>query len=675
MMPAMRFRFGDFEADRAAYRVARRSVPLDLTPKLLDLLFCLLEHPGDLVTKEALLDAVWPGANVTENAMAQAISDLREALGDDAASPTYIKTISRRGYRFIAPVERIEAAKTGPATPDTAAGPPGHAKDQRDAVTAGPAARTLAVTDFANLTGDPDVAWLGAGIAETVTSDLAALEGFRVIDRWRVVDAARRSAASTSAPAGAATAGTGAAASSASALDIARALDASLVVTGGFQRRGTQIRVTARIFDVASGDATADVKVDGQLDNVFALQDEIAREFARVLGVQSGRTAARPGVRETGSLEAYRAFVEGSLEIESLDVTHNAAAIRDFERAIDLDPEYAIAYAGLANAEFIAYEHTRATESPNLAALRSGIEHARYAVHLDPGLAEGHATLSFLLTSARQFDEARRAAQQAVAIEPDNWRHQYRLGHALWGAARLRAFERTLALYPQFAYARFEMAMVHVARGRFDMALDLVQRGAGDQDRQTRSLDRFPAVGFHWLLGAMRAAGGDLTGARAAFDRELEQADERRLYRTEYAAAALVGRGHICLHLGEIDDAEQAFTAALKYLPRQPQALVGLATARGRAGHAGAVAHAGDARAAIAALNTRERASEWLYATAAAAAAGDDASAATAALDRLLDIAPSSYLGWTLPVDPVFLSLHGAPSFAAVLARLAERAQ
>ncbi len=664
MMPAMRFRFADFEADRAAYRIARRGVPLDLTPKLLDLLFCLLEHPGELVTKEALLDAVWPGANVTENAMAQAISDLREALGDDAASPTYIKTISRRGYRFIAPVERLDVAPS----------PPSPTRDQRSAAAATSAARTLAVTDFANLTGDPDVAWLGAGIAETVTSDLAALDGFRVIDRWRVVDAARRFAASAVTPAATGTTGPGADASSTSALDIARALDASLVVTGGFQRRGTQIRVTARIVDVATGDATADVKVDGQLDNIFALQDEIAREFARVLGVQSGRTAARPGGRETGSLEAYRAFVEGSLKIESLDVTNNAAAIQDFGRAIDLDPEYAIAYAGLANAEFIAYERTRATESPNFAALRSGIEHARYAVHLDPGLAEGHATLSFLLTSARQFDDARRAAQQAVAIEPDNWRHQYRLGHALWGAARLRAFERTLALYPQFAYARFEMAMVHVARGRFDMALDLVQRGAGDQDRQTRSLDRFPAVGFHWLLGAMRAADGDLTGARTAFDRELDQADERRLYRTEYAAAALASRGHICLLLDEIDDAAVAFTAALKYLPRHPPALIGLAAARTRSGHGDAPAREGEAQATIARLNTPERASEWLYASAVAGAAAGAGAAAAGALERLLDLAPSSYLGWSIPVDPAFLSLHGEPAFAAVLARLAERA-
>ncbi len=107
----MRYRFGDFEADRIAYKASRGGTALDLTPKLLDLLFYLLDRPGQLVTKEELLDAVWPGANVTENAMAQAISDLREAIGDEAASPTYIRTIARRGYRFIAPVQSIPAGQ------------------------------------------------------------------------------------------------------------------------------------------------------------------------------------------------------------------------------------------------------------------------------------------------------------------------------------------------------------------------------------------------------------------------------------------------------------------------------------------------------------------------------------------------------------------------------------
>ena len=88
-----------------------RDEVLELTPKLLDLLLHLVDHAGSLVTKEQLLDALWPGANVTDNALAQAVSELREALGDDAATPRFIKTVTRRGYRFIAPVEALTAPR------------------------------------------------------------------------------------------------------------------------------------------------------------------------------------------------------------------------------------------------------------------------------------------------------------------------------------------------------------------------------------------------------------------------------------------------------------------------------------------------------------------------------------------------------------------------------------
>ena len=135
-------------------------------------------------------------------------------------------------------------------------------------------------------------------------------------------------------------------------------------------------------------------------------------------------------------------------------------AVRDFERAIALDTHYVDAHTGLANAEFVAYEMSRATSDPNTGALAAGIAHARHAISIDPTLAEAHATLSFLLVSSGEMTEARAAAQAAVAIEPDNWRHQFRLGHALWGEARLDALRRALVVYPEFAYARFEMAMV-----------------------------------------------------------------------------------------------------------------------------------------------------------------------------------------------------------------------
>jgi DNA-binding winged helix-turn-helix (wHTH) protein/cytochrome c-type biogenesis protein CcmH/NrfG len=647
----MRYRFGDFDADRIAYRVARRGEALDLTPKLLDLLFHLLDRPGRLVTKEELLDAVWPNANVTENAMAQAISDLREALGDEAAAPTYIRTIARRGYRFIAPVQQVE--------PVQAAGSPGVSLPVSTALASASAADggqpSLAVMDFANLSADPEVAWLGAGIAETVTSDLASLDRFRLIDRWRVLEAVRRTGGTMQ--------------------EVGAAVGANLMVTGSFQRGGANLRITARLVDLQRGDVLADAKVDGPIETVFALQDGIVRAFARELGASTAPDPARVGLRETNSLEAYRAHMEGWLKIESLDLDLNAPAIRDFERAIAIDPKYAIAYTGLANAEFVAYEMSRTTRAPNYRSLQSGIEHARHAIHLDPGLAEAHATLSFLLTSSLKFDEARQAAQQAVSLEPDSWRHQYRHGHALWGDARLRAFERALALYPQFAYARFEMAMVHVARGDVHRALDIVQQGAGEQDRQTRTSDRFPAVGFHYLLGALRASRGDYEGAIADFDREVDQAGQRRLYRAEYGASALVWRGHALLELGRPDDAIESFQAALSYVDSHPRALLGLAMVRERQKKPDAERYRELARVVIAAMKRPDRTVEWGYATAYEAASRDEAADAVSALSRVLDGLPPCFVAWTIPIEPMFLGLRSDPGFEQLLARLAERAR
>jgi TolB-like protein/tetratricopeptide (TPR) repeat protein len=506
------------------------------------------------------------------------------------------------------------------------------------------------------VTGDPDVAWLGAGIAETVMSDLAALDHFRVVDRWRVVQAGRRTDGGMH--------------------EIAAAVEARLVVTGSYQRIGPNLRITARLVDLTSGEAVADAKVDGRIDDVFRLQDGITVAFARDLGLPAMPRAERLGVRETSSLEAYRAYTEGWLKIESLDTALIGDSIRDFERAIAIDPRYAIAYTGIANAEFVAYEMTRADRSPNLAALASGIEHARHAIHLDDRLAEAHATLSFLLSSASSFDEARRAGQRAVAIEPDSWRHQYRLGHASWGGARITACERAIALYPQFAYAHFEMAMVFVARGDLDAADDIVRQGAIGQDRQARTADRFPAIGFHWLRGTLRSARGDEAGAIAEFDLELSQANPRRLYGPEYAAAALVSRGHSEIALGRVDHGRRSFQAALDRVPGYARAVAGRSMVDARIGDAAAARAARDAtREAVANLESTGRAHEASLVTAAEFAADGHHTRALDALERLLGTGPPSVIGWTIAVDPGFRPLTGHPGFARVLARLAERAR
>jgi DNA-binding winged helix-turn-helix (wHTH) protein len=643
----MTFRFGPFEADRRAYRTTRNGATLDLTPKLLDLLFHFLERPGVLITKEELLDSVWPGANVTENAMAQAISDLREALGDDAGSPKYIRTIARRGYRFIADVATVNATLPPARVSAASAVQSLRAIDERE---------TVAVMDFVNVTNDPEVAWLGAGIAETVSTDLAALDRYHVVDRWRILDAVRFSAGSPAA------AGT--------------ALGATQLVTGSYQRSGPRLRITARLVTLADSRPIADVKVDGRLDDVFALQDGIGRAFARDLQVPLQPANRRAGARETSDLDAYRAYIEGWLRIESLDLDSIPEAIADFERAIAIDPRFASAYTGLATAEWIAYEMGRATRAPNFGALRRGIEHSRLAVQLDPDLADAHAALSFGLTSALQFDEARQAAARAVSLEPDNWRHQFRLGHAHWGEARLAALARALELYPHFAYTRLDMAMVLVARGQFDRALDLARLGAAEQDRQSRTADRYPAIGFHFLIGALTASAGRYADALPQFDSEVEQAGQRGLYRAEYAAASLVWRGFALLHLDRIDEAAEAFRSAEQHVEGYPRAVLGQATVLERRGQrAEAAVLQRQVHAFVFGLRQPDRTAEWLYGQACLAAAALDAEGAASALNQLFDSLPPSAVAWQLPIEPVFLGIRQDPRFAEVLGRLADRAK
>lgn len=634
------YAFGPFVADRTTYRVLRDGRTIDLTPKLLDLLFYLLERPATLVTKEALLGDVWPGANVTDNALAQAISELREALGDRAGEPTYIRTVARRGYRFIAPVHATTAATPTPA-PETSTAA---ARAGRE----GPGRRTIAVLDFTNVTGDQDIRWLASGIAETVTSDLAGLDAFHVVDRWRVVQAGRGGAAS--------------------AHDIGAALGLACVVVGSYQRQGPNLRITARLLDLARGAAIADAKLDGPLAEAFALQDGIVAAFVRDLGLTRADRPARTGARETASLEAFRAYTEGLLKVESLDTDLAPAAILDFERALRLDPHYAVAHTGLANAQFIAYETSRLTASPDESALADGIEHARRAIRLDASLAEAHATLSFLLVSAGQVEEARAAAVTAVGLEPDNWRHQYRLGHAHWGDARLRACQRALAIYPQFAYARFEMAMVFVARRDLEAAEDLARTGAREQDRQAESGNRFPAIGFHWLLGAIAAARGDVGAALEAFDRELAQVDRRQLYGPEYGALSLVGRGHALLAIDRAADAVEAFRRASDFVAGYPRGVLGVAIAEAR--RDGRTMAPRD-RARGPGDRTRSNGSMF---TACEAALLGDTEAAIRALERGFADSTPTFVGWAIPIEPAFFGLRQDARFARVLDTLASRA-
>jgi DNA-binding winged helix-turn-helix (wHTH) protein len=629
------YRFDRFTVDPVGFRLLREETPIPVSPKLIDLLLFLIARPAVLVTKEELFKTLWPDVIVTDNALTQAISDLRQALGDDPASPRYIQTVARRGYRFIAPVAHVVAEGSAPPVP---------------------ASRAVAVLDFDNVSGDADLAWLSNGIAETVSNDLRAIGGFRVIDRVRVLEAVRRRSGALAA--------------------LAADLRVDAFVVGSFQRAGDRLRLTARVVDPASGETIAEAKTDGALANVFDLQDRIGAQLSAGLS-REGRAAGtvRVRVRETANLEAYRAFTEGRCKLEALDGSLAAGAVADFERAISLDPNYAVAYGGLANAHFWQYEMSRDRNQPDARLLATAIDDARRAIELDKELAEAHATLGYMLAAAGRSEEAQAAARRAVALEPGYWAHYFRLAHTTWGEERLRALATALELYPDFPFAHFQTAMVHIARGDLDRAEHALREGIVVQDRQAERRGRFPANGLHWLLGSIRLAHGDVAGALGEFDRELAPGGSQ-LYAREFAIGAWNARGHALLATGDPGEAAVAFGRGLALYDAHARSLLGLARAQRVLGAgADAAATLGRARAAITELQRGRRLSEAAMAAALEhVVMGRDAQA-IGALDRLLDEAPPGFAGWTIPIEPMLAALRPEAAFQRVLRKLAERAK
>jgi DNA-binding winged helix-turn-helix (wHTH) protein/tetratricopeptide (TPR) repeat protein len=635
------YRFGPFSFDAAAYRLLAGERPVPLSPKVLDLLRLLASRAAQLVTKEEILGELWPDVAVTDNAVTQVVSELRQALGDSPSSPSYVQTVPRRGYRFIADVQLVAPIATVERP----------AAEVRRA-TAGPPRRVIAVSDFTNVTADANHDWMSAGIAETVTNDLRALVDLRVIDRASLPAAARRAS-----------------------IDAARDCGLDLLVVGSFQHSNDRLRITARAIDAQSGEALAHSKADGPMTDVFRLQDAIVTQLLRSLPVTvSSAAAARIGVRETVSLDAYRALTEGRLKLETLDPALVPEAIGDFERAIAYDQVYALAYVGLAHAHLWLFEASRARNRPDSAEIRSAIAYGRRAVELDPGLGEAHAALAFMLATAGRQQEALEAGRAAVALEPNAWQHRFRLGFAAWGSERLAAFEEVVRLFPEFAFAYFGSAMVHVARHDLTGAEEILRQGIAVQQRASERSVRFPASGLHWLLGLIRLAEGDIGHARQEFDRELAWRGSQ-MYAAEYAMNSHDGHGFACLVSDDAAGAATMFGKALGIFPDHARSLVGLALARRQGGDDASARQALEhAWRAIAELRTSARLAEAAMATASAHAAAGGHEEAIATLARLVDEAPPGFAGWTMPIEPLLTGLRDTGAWGTVLARLGARA-
>ena len=474
MAVSERYAFGDFVLERSQQRVRRRDGSnLNLTPRLFSALLLFVENAGDLLDKDALMLALWPGVVVEENSLSQVISGLRRALADDTLGSRYIETVPRRGFRFIAPVmslpdvatpetssmadpagmlepaplSQTESAPEPDSAPYTSAGGR-RASDKRrwlSLVLAGSAATvlggagwwawrrkpratdatalraTLAVLPFKPLAAESRDELLEVGMADSLITRLSTVPGLVV----RSVGSVRRYAGIEQDPVRA-------------ALD----LDVAWIVDGSLQRRGDQLRVTARLLRASDGAAAWSDSFNEKFTGVFDMQDLIS---ARVMQALTPRLEASAHVAPsvpmtnlggTRNIDAYQLYLAALRHAERSRADGLRKSIALFEQALSIDPAYALAYVGLAQ----AYRQT---------------------------------LLGADAVPAEVFEPAREAVQRALALAPILAEALAEKGFSLyhfefdWPGAE-REFRRALAVNPNVAVAHHGLAQLLMTQDRPD---------------------------------------------------------------------------------------------------------------------------------------------------------------------------------------------------------------
>jgi len=371
--------------------------------------------------------------------------------------------------------------------------------------------RTIAVLTFTNVTGDAADDWIGTGIAETVTADLKNVRHVTVIGRAQVFEQLKNVSAETGR--------TG----DSLAIEIGRRLGAWWVVSGAYQRIGDRIRITAQLVEVLNGTLLRTVKIDGQVGDIFELQDRIVFDLSRSLNVKLEKAEADAIERdETSSVEAFEAYSRGVLNMRSAGRDAMDRAIALFERAVQLDPKYAAAWAALGGAYTLKGGFLG---MPSL--LEKAIEPLRRAIGLHPSLVNAHVWLGSALSGLGKVDEGLASLQTAVTIEPDNADAHQTLARAYWltrgmvpeGIAELR---KALALNPEAGYTHLQLSMLEALNGNLDAAEESARQAIELQERAMSGTEGLLIVGAHSRLGYVHYLRGNYDAAYAEFRRELE---------------------------------------------------------------------------------------------------------------------------------------------------------
>jgi len=430
--------FGLFELDLRAGELRKHGLRIRLQEQPFQVLVMLLEHHGEVVTREELQKKLWPADTFVDfdHGLNKAISKIREALGDSAESPRFVETVARRGYRFLA---EVRAADTAPGTsPEPATRAPASAEARDRSNLAGepampkpvarpvarmvslfvvllviaclavwklyswkrssPVIRSLAVLPLESLSNDASQDYFADGMTDELISDLGQISALRVISRTSVMAYKR-----TNKP----------------LPQIARELNVDAVVEGTVLHSGDQVRITAQLIEASSDKHLWSQSYEGELRDTLALQNQVARAVADQIRINLNaqeRTALK-SVRVVNP-QAYESYLKGRYFWNKRTADALRVALAYFNQAIDEDPKYAEPYSGLADTYALLGDWQYAAMTPK-EALPKAKAAATKALELDSTLGEAHNSLAFCLDGFDwDFDSAGKEFRRAIELNP-----------------------------------------------------------------------------------------------------------------------------------------------------------------------------------------------------------------------------------------------------------------
>jgi TolB-like protein/Tfp pilus assembly protein PilF len=487
--------FGVFEADLRAGELRRNGSKVKLQEQPFQILAMLLERHGEIVTREELRARLWSADTFVDfdHGLNSAIRRLRDALGDSAENPSFVETLGRRGYRFIAPVaSRVLRER------------------QHEPI------ESVAVLPFANRSADPNTDYLSDGITESLINNLSQISTLRVtarstVFRYKGKDADPRKVGSD--------------------------LHVRAVVSGRLLKRGSSLIIQAELMDVATGSQLWGGQYNRQAENVFLLQDDLSREISEKLRLRlTGDEKRRLTKRYTEDAEAYRLYLKGRYHWNKRNPEGLQKAVDYFQQALNRDPVYPLAYAGLADTyAYLSFFHV----VPPRQAMPKAKAAAVKALEIDDHLAEAHVSLGYVsFTYDGDWSAAGKHFEQALALNPiysgAHTFYAFYLNSLGRSEEALAVAKRALDLDPASPAVSHSLAVQLYLARRFDQAIE--------QAHNTLEMDANFAISYQ-LLGEVHVSKGLYREGLLALEKF------SALSRTSAISRALVGYSHA--RLGE----------------------------------------------------------------------------------------------------------------------------